>query len=151
MTEINLQAPVLGSAAIEIAALPGVVWSVISEVNQWPSWNPDVSGAQLLGPLAVGTAFRWRAGPGTITSTLLGVEPERELSWRGSSLGVRALHVWRLRPAASGTALEVEESMEGFPARLFRRTLQRTLDAALRSGLAAVKAEAERRSNPAGA
>ncbi|MCA9646028.1 MAG: SRPBCC family protein [Polyangiaceae bacterium] len=145
MTKINSGAPVTGAASIQIDAMPDVVWEVISDVNGWPSWNPDVSGAQLLGPLAVGTEFRWKAGPGTITSTLLEVEPLREISWRGKSLGVSALHVWRLRPAAQGVTLEVEESLEGLPARLFRASLRRTLETALQNGLTAVKLEAERR------
>ena len=68
--EINNNAPAVAHAEVEAAAPPESVWAVLAEIDKWPRWNPDVKSASLAGPLAPGTQFRWKAGPGTITSTL---------------------------------------------------------------------------------
>jgi hypothetical protein len=42
------------------------------------------------GDLAEGSVFRWKAGAGTITSTIQRVEPPRLIAWTGGTLGIRA-------------------------------------------------------------
>jgi hypothetical protein len=140
-------APVYASNQIDISADPNVVWSVVATIDEWPRWNPDVKQASLEGELAEGSVFRWKAGPGTIKSTLRVVDPPREISWTGVSLGVEAIHVWRIEGRDGGSSLSTEESWDGVVARLFRRSSQRTLDKALRDGPVHVKAEAERRAS----
>lgn len=66
------------------------------------------------------------------------------LEWTGSTFGVRAIHVWRLRSDGDGAIVETEESWEGIPARLFRGRSQRALDDAIASGLGLLKDAAER-------
>ena len=116
----------------------------MSTVSEWPRWNPEISTAELEGPLAPGSTFRWRAGPGVITSVLREVRPAELLEWTGRTFGVRAIHVWHVRPDGDGTIVKTEESWEGLPAQLFRGRSKRTLDASIASGLALLKAEAER-------
>ncbi|MEZ5980577.1 MAG: SRPBCC family protein [Planctomycetota bacterium] len=145
MTAIDGAAPVRGAGRIAIEAPRRVVFDLLADVEGWPSWNPDVRSARLDGPLAVGTRFRWAAGPSSITSELVEVAEGESLAWRGRSLGVRAIHVWRLRDTDGGCELATEESMDGLLARLFKGPLRRTLDAAITNGLDAAKREAERR------
>jgi hypothetical protein len=97
------------------------------------------------GPLAPGSEFHWKAGPGTIVSTLEQVEPPRFVSWRGRTMTIRAIHEWRLEPMDGGTAVETEEVFHGLLARLLRGPLQKTLDKSLDDGLERLKREAERR------
>ena len=92
-----------------------------------------------------GAAFRWKAGPGTITSTIQDVEPPRRIAWTGTSFGIKAIHVHTLEPRAGGTLVRTEESYDGLVARLFRRRLQTVLDTTLEGELQHLKAEAERR------
>jgi hypothetical protein len=68
--DINRDAPATAEGELQIAADPQTVFSVISAVDQWPSWNPDVRSVTLQGPVQPGTVFRWKAGPSTLTSTL---------------------------------------------------------------------------------
>ena len=145
MIDINRHAPVVGSAFTEIDAPPDVVWEILSDIEHWSQWNPDIASAKLEGPLAPGTRFTWKAGPGNITSVLAEVTPTELMAWKGKSFGVRAVHLWRLESNGQGTILRTDESMEGIPARLFRRSLEKTLQKALASGLSAAKKEAERR------
>jgi hypothetical protein len=141
--------PVRSKREIDIAAAPEVVWEVLTRFEQWPQWNPDVKSMSFDGTLAPGSEFRWKAGPGTIVSTLERVEPPRAVSWRGRTMSIKAMHHWRLEPRDGGTRVETEESFSGLLARLFRGQLQKTLDSSLDEGLEHLKREAERRAGAA--
>ncbi len=142
---INERAPVVARGEIEIEAPAGVVWELMSGIDQWPTWNPEIRSARLEGTLAAGSTFKWRAGPGEITSTLREVRPPEWIEWTGTTFGIRAVHVWRVRAAGPSTIAATEESWEGLPVRLLRGQSQRRLDAAISSGLQLLKSEAERR------
>jgi hypothetical protein len=143
--EINQLAPVVGSSEIEIAAVPEVAWDVLTAIGRWPSWNPAVTSVSFEGEIGPGSVFRWKAGPGTITSTVQDVEPLRRIAWTGTSFGIKAIHVHTFEPQNGGTLVTTEESYEGVVARLLRGRLQRALDGALKGELQNLKAEAERR------
>lgn len=145
LTGINEQAPIVGASEIEIAAGPEVVWDVLTAFARWPSWNRDVKSMSMQGAVAEGTVFRWRAGPGTITSTIERVQSPRLIAWTGRTFGIRAIHFYRLEERDANTFVRTEESYEGLVARVLRRPLQKTLDRALADGLRYLKAEAERR------
>lgn len=144
---VNKQAPVVGASETEIAAAPEVVWDVLTAIDRWPSWNPQVKSMDLQGAVAEGSQFRWKAGPGTITSTIRRVDPPRLIAWTGKTLGIDAIHEYRLEPRDGKTLVQTEESYEGLVARLFRGPLQKTLNSALEEGLGYLKAEAERRTS----
>lgn len=143
--EVNPEAPVVASGQIDVDADPGMVWQVISAIGDWPRWNPAVKSASLNGPLAAGTTFRWKSGPGTISSTLQQVDPPHVLAWTGKTFGIKAIHVYQLDTRDGGTTVRTAESWEGLPARLLRRSMQRQLEASLRPGLERLKEESERR------
>jgi uncharacterized protein YndB with AHSA1/START domain len=142
-TGINPDAPVVGASEIEIDAAPEAVWEVLTAFERWPSWNADVKSMTAPGAVAPGSVFRWKAGPGTITSTILRVERPRLIAWTGKTLGIDAIHFWHLEPQDGGTLVRTEESYDGLVARLLRRTLQKTLDRALADGLGYLKREVE--------
>ena len=60
--KVNENAPAVSSADVEVAADPEVVWEVLTAIEAWPSWNPDVTSASLEGELAEGSRFRGRPG-----------------------------------------------------------------------------------------
>ena len=140
----NDRAPVVGASEIEIAATPEAVWEVLTAFERWPSWNPDVKSMTVQGPVAPGSVFRWKAGPGTITSTIYRVEPPWQIAWTGRTLGIKAIHFWQLEPGEGKTLVRTEESFEGLLARLLRGSMQKTLDNSLADGLRSLKAEVER-------
>jgi hypothetical protein len=138
-------APVRSSAEIDIDAPLQVVWDVLTGFENWPDWNPDVKSMSFPGPLAPGSEFRWKAGPGTIVSTLERIEPPRYIAWRGRTLTINAYHEWWLEPHGDGTFVRTQESFYGLLARLFRRPLQKTLDRSFEVALERLKHESERR------
>lgn len=142
---VNKSAPVVAAARTEIEASPETVWDVLTNVEGWPSWNPEVKSVSLEGELAEGSVFRWKAGPASLTSTIGRVDPPRLIGWTGKTMTLNAVHVWRLEPSHGGTLVTTEESWEGLLARVLRGRLQKTLQKSLASGLGALKAEVEKR------
>ena len=145
MNRIDVGAPVVGAAEVDISAEPELVWDVLTAFDRWPTWNPDIKSISMHGDVAAGSEFRWKAGPGTITSTIQEVDPPRRITWTGRTLGIRAVHVWWLEPSDGVTTVLTEESYAGVVARVFRQTLQKALDRALDNALRCLKAEVERR------
>jgi uncharacterized protein YndB with AHSA1/START domain len=149
-TGANREAPVVGRTELEISAPPEHVWAVLTDFDEWPAWNADVKSMQFNGSVAPGSEFRWKAGPGTITSRIERVEPPLLIAWTGKTLGIQAIHLWTLNPQNRSTLVQTEESYDGLVARILRRSLQKTLDRALERGLRCLKAEVERQSAAAG-
>jgi Polyketide cyclase / dehydrase and lipid transport/Phospholipase_D-nuclease N-terminal len=146
--QADANAPVFATGEILVAADPETIWQVMAGIERWPSWNADISTATVHGPVRPGTTFTWKSGPGTIRSTLQVVDQPTELSWTGRTMGIPAIHVYRLRGSdqhPGHTVVRLEESWDGRLARLLRRPFARTLQTAIDTGLVRLKAEAERR------
>jgi hypothetical protein len=142
---INDQAPIILRAEIEVTAPPDLVWEVLSGIDGWPNWNPEVKQASLDGPLVEGATFRWKAGPSSLTSKLVTVAASRQIAWTGKLMGLRAIHVYNLEPRDGKTLVRTEESVEGSLAHVFRGSLTKRMNAAIHRGLESLKTEAERR------
>jgi hypothetical protein len=136
-------APVFSFAEAEIDAPIETVWKILTAIEQWPTWNPDVKFVSLDGPPVERATFRWKAGPSTITSTVIRLDRPRLIAWTGKTLGIRAIHVWRLEPHDVRTLVRTEESYEGLIARVLRRPLQKLLDRTLADVVRHLKVEAE--------
>jgi uncharacterized protein YndB with AHSA1/START domain len=149
MHDIDKTARVVGSSEIEIAAAPETVWSVLTDVEQWPSWNPAVESVSFRGGFEEGSEFRWKAGPGTITSTIREVDAPRRTTWTGTSFGIKAIHVHTLESRNGRTLVRTEESYAGPVASMLRRPLRRMLHRTLQLELEHLKAEAERQARRA--
>jgi uncharacterized protein YndB with AHSA1/START domain len=143
--EINQNAPATADGELRIDADPQTVFSVIAAIDQWPSWNPDVKSVTLQGPVQPGTVFRWKSGPSTLVSTLQVVDPPHEIAWTGTTMRIKAVHVFRFQASDGGTLARSEESWEGLLASLLKGYSRKTLDKGIRSVLAHLKTEAERR------
>jgi uncharacterized membrane protein len=104
--EVNAAAPAIARGEIEVAAPVETVWRVLTEVAKWPTWNSDVKSAVVDGSLSAGTTFRWKAGPGTITSTVGSTDPPRRIDWTGTTVGIKAIHVHELEQREANTGLD---------------------------------------------
>jgi hypothetical protein len=145
--DINRAAPAIASGEAFIDADPKTVFSVISAIGAWPSWNPDVKSAELDGPVEPGTGFRWKAGASSLTSTLQVVDPPHEIAWTGDGnqgnprlplRGARGRHPGSLGGVLGGTHRQAAQERS-------RKTLQKGID----DVLSHLKAESERRVAPA--
>jgi hypothetical protein len=143
--KINENAPVIASGEIEVAANASIVWDLMSSIDRWPEWNPDIKSASLHGELAAGSRFIWKSGHMTIASTILRVQVPYNLAWTGMTIGIKAVHIWRLEKRGEGVLVKTEESWDGLFPRVLRGPMQRMLKSSIDSGLLHLKAEAERR------
>lgn len=89
---INEQAPAKSARELQIEATREVVWGLLSDINNWPRWNPAVSRARLDGPFAPGSIFRWKSGGSSLVSTIQDVERPTRVAWTGKTFGVAAVH-----------------------------------------------------------
>ncbi|AXV37819.1 MAG: polyketide cyclase [Methanobacterium sp. BRmetb2] len=143
MIKINEDAPVIARSKIEINAEPERVWNLLSDINNWSKWNPDIETTSLKGNLEKGTGFRWKTSSGTITSTLQLVDPPEILAWTGKIMSIKAIHIYQLESENSETLVKTEESWEGLLARILRGTLQKQLQKSIDAGLQYLKTAAE--------
>lgn len=143
--EVNTKAPVLATAEVMIEAPAALVWEVLSDIRNWPDWNPSVSRVSMYGELKPGTDFHWKADGVSIVSALQSVEPNKRLAWTGRSPGIRAIHVWEFEAQQDATRVRTRESFEGLMARLLSGPLSRMLNNSLTDGLRHLKQECERR------
>jgi uncharacterized protein YndB with AHSA1/START domain len=141
--DINTAAPVITRDEILIHAPLETIWEIQTDVAGWPSWQPDVDGAQVDGPLAVGSVFRWQTAGLDITSTVEEINPPHRIVWGGPAQGIVAVHVWTLEPQEDGVLVRTAESWEGEPVTAQVETLQGALDGSLRNWLEHLKRTAE--------
>jgi len=144
MIAVNKYAPVIGRSEIEINADPQKVWDVLSDIKNWPDWNPDIKSVSLEGDLVPGTEFHWKTGAGTITSTLQEVQAPEVLAWTGKVMTIKAIHVYKLSPKDGKTVVSTAESWEGLLARTLKGTMQKSLQKSLDTGLVYLKDAVEK-------
>lgn len=142
--DIDRTAPAQGRATLRIQAPVGQVWALLSNLDDWPRWNPDIGRIYVMGPPAVGTPFEWKAGGLAIYSVIRVFDPPHAIGWTGQAPLISAHHVYRLKDLGDGTTgVETEESFSGVFARLAPWLARRMIQGALAKGLQALKAAAE--------
>jgi hypothetical protein len=143
--DVDRGAPAIAGARIEIDADQQAVWELIVGFERWPEWQRGVRWLELDGGVTEGSVFRWKPGPTRITSTIRHVDPPSEVAWTGKTVGIAAVHVWRLQSSNGGTTVITEESWDGPLVRLLRSPMRKALQKELDSALGHLKAAAERR------
>ncbi|WP_327008627.1 multicopper oxidase domain-containing protein [Dactylosporangium sp. NBC_01737] len=121
------------------------IWKIQTDVENWPSWQPDVVGVvkDTPGQLRPGSVFRWSTEGLSITSTVKQVEYCKRLAWGGPAQGITAIHVWTFTPTSGGVLVHTEESWTGDPVVANQATLQAALDNSLHNWVNNLKHEAE--------
>lgn len=145
--DIDRNAPAAAGGSARVSAPPETVWAVISDIAAWPTWNPDVRSVTFDGPLEPGSEFRWKSGPSSLVSRLEEVDPPREIGWTGTTMGIRAIHVFRFEPTEGGTLVRSEESWSGGLAGLLKSFSRKRIRRAIDTALESLKAESERRAS----
>jgi hypothetical protein len=142
---VNAKAPVRVSNSIEIKASPERVWSVLTSINNWPAWQSDITKASITEPLAKGAMFEWVSSGAKIRSTAHTVQPQHAIGWSGKSLSILAIHNWVMTTNGGTVTLYVDESMDGFLAKILKGYLNKGLEKSLGRWLALLKNESEKK------
>lgn len=141
---INSHAPVTCSKSILIHATPQQVWNILSNINAWDRWQTDISHPKLIGELTSGASFNWKTGGAKIHSTLHTVEANKTIGWTGKTFGAYAIHNWTITVFNDSTKVSVDESMEGFLTRLFKKSFNKSLAKGMQHWLILLKVESEK-------
>jgi uncharacterized protein YndB with AHSA1/START domain len=144
MKSINNNAPVKCSKTITINANSEKVWSIMTNINKWATWQTEIKNPKLNGELKPETTFDWKTGGAKIHSTLHTVEPYRQFGWTGKTFGIFAIHNWRLTEINGQTTVSVDESMEGFFAKLLKKSFNKNLEKGMQIWLDLLKKECEK-------
>ncbi|WP_207956782.1 SRPBCC family protein [Rubrobacter tropicus] len=129
--DIDTQAPVVSRHGVVIEAPVEVLWRLHTDVDAWPTWQPDITAARLDGPFAPGSTFSWHTSGLDIESTVYEVEPERRTLWGGPAHGIVGIHKWTFTPVEGGTRVETAESWSGEPIEADAGAMQAALDGSL--------------------
>ena len=143
MKSINSNAPVQCRKTITINAHREKVWAIMTNINEWATWQTDIAHPQLNGTLAAGTTFDWKTGGVKIHSTLHTVEPFHQFGWTGKTFGLFAIRNWTTTETTGQTLVEVKESMEVFLARLFKKSFNNNLEKGMQTWLDLLKKACE--------
>ncbi|WP_406103532.1 SRPBCC family protein [Streptomyces sp. NBC_01003] len=133
--QIDETAPVVTREDIVIHAPLRTIWKVQTDVENRPSWQPDVTTVtkDTPGRLRPGSVFRWETQRLGITSTVKQVVPGKRLAWGGPAQGITAVHVWTFTPTKNGVLVHTEGSWTGAPVDTDTANLQAALDASLQA------------------
>ncbi len=145
MLNINLNAPILCKKNITINASSVSVWEILTGIDAWHEWQLDIKKSSLKGPVEKGSAFSWKSGGMNINSIIHIAEPYTLFGWSGKTLGLSAVHNWKIVELNKQTEVYVEESMEGLLAKLFKKTLNKKLEKNMERWLNFLKEYCERK------
>jgi hypothetical protein len=143
LTDIDRNAPIVAHHQIDIAAPLDVVWHLHTEVNEWPSWNPEITAAKIDGDFKPGSSFTWTSWDFTVTSTIHVVEDLSRTLWSGPAQGIMGIHEWHFEQTRSGVHVATNESWSGDPVEADPDSLRAGLDESLLSWLGRLKTQAE--------
>jgi len=121
-------------ASIEINATPEAVWAVLTDVQQFPEWEPNVTkveGEATAGnKITIHTKFSDRAFPVTVSE----FTPHSRMVWSsGMPFGLfKGARTFTLTPLNGGTKITTHEEFSGLLLPMFKGQigdLQPTFDA----------------------
>jgi uncharacterized protein YndB with AHSA1/START domain len=141
---INNSAPVKSQGEIEINAPVENVWHILTTINDWPSWQSEVTESSLNGGLAEGVEFKWKAGGLPFSSEIHTIITNKEFGWTGKTYGTSAIHNWYFSDQGGKTLLKVEESLQGVLPGLLKNYFQKNLDRGIKQNLEELKSASEK-------
>ena len=142
-TDIDRAAPVIAVHEIDIEAPMDTVWRLHTDVNEWPTWQTDITAAYIDGTLGPGVSFDWTSYGFSVTSTVYDLAERSRVLWRGTSAGITGVHEWLFSETPGGVHVTTTESFAGDPVAADAPGMQTVLDASLAAWLGHLKAAAE--------
>jgi uncharacterized protein YndB with AHSA1/START domain len=107
------------SASVNVAAAPGAVWAVVSDVARMPEWSPELRRLYVLGGAKqprVGMTLLGINRRGFVawptTSKVTRFEPGRAVAWKTRESG--ATWTYELEPTETGTRLTGRRDLPKF-------------------------------------
>src|SRR5690606_24984385 len=112
MKSINYFAPIKVEKSIVINADIEKIWRVLTNIDNWSTWNSDISISKIKGELQIAGSFHLKSGI-TLKSKIHTTNPYSEFGWTSRNLGVYVISNWRLVEIDDQTKVYVQKSMDG--------------------------------------
>lgn len=141
---INKDAPVISQSEIIIDAPIEKVWQILTNINDWPAWQKEVTESTLKEVVSEGVEFKWKAGGLSFTSQIHTMDSKKKFGWTGKTFGASAIHNWFFSNDDDKTIVRVEESLQGVFPRMFKGYFQKNLDNGVNQNLMDLKTAAEK-------
>ena len=142
-TDIDRTAAVIVHHQIDINAPLETIWRLQTNVNNWPSWQTDITAARLDGPFEPGASFAWTSHGLTVVSTIYAAAEHARVLWGGTAGGITGIHEWLFTKTPAGVHVTTQESFAGQPVEAGITRMRTILDASLAAWLKNLKAAAE--------
>ena len=142
-TDVDRAAPVIAVHEIDIEAPIDTVWRLHTDVNEWPTWQTDITAAHIDGTLQPGVSFDWTSYGFSVTSTVYDLAERSRVLWGGTSDGITGVHDWVFSETPGGVHVRRPSPSPAIPSRLTPPGMQTVLDASLVAWLGHLKAAAE--------
>lgn len=111
--KINQDASLRDSQSTIINAPIDKVWDLMIDFNSWPDWNEEIKSIEIE-EVKVGSVFKWNINGSSIKSTIRQIKEKELISWTGTAMGIKAIHVWKFEADGNQTIVTTEESIQGF-------------------------------------
>jgi uncharacterized membrane protein len=142
-TSIDAEAPVRAHHEIDINAPLDTVWRLHADVDNWPTWQTEITAARLNGKFEPGASFEWTSYGFTVVSTIYAVAQHARVLWGGTAGGITGVHEWLFSQTRTGVHVTTRESFAGEPVRADVNGMQAALDGSLVAWLGHLKAAAK--------
>lgn len=138
------------SDSLQIHASPATLWAIYAAVGDWPAWDPDLLGAGIDGPFAVGsTGWIKPVDAPRMKTRILSLVAAQSFTAEARLPLCRMEFTHSVRPVARAPDASVLVThgvdFHGPLAPLFRRMLRRKISDSLPSALQGLKRYAETR------
>jgi hypothetical protein len=132
--------------SVVVTATAEQVYALWADATSWSAWDPDLSGAEIHGPFAVGSTGRIQPKSGPATKIrLTKVEPGRAFDAEASlPLCTMRFEHW-CEPEGTRTRVTHRVTFHGAMAPFFRKLIGPSLRKGIPGTMAGLKAEVERR------
>jgi hypothetical protein len=138
---------VFAQNAIDVAATPDKVWSLLVDCVAWPTWYKHCAEVSMLsgGPvLSSHSQFRFKTLGLYFEPVVEVFEPARMLVWSAKGpAGTGGAHAWLIEPTPSGCRVTTEEAQRGIILFIVRGRTRKALLTAHENWLQSLKALAE--------
>ena len=128
---------------VDIEAPLDTVWRLHTDVNAWPRWQTDITGAHIDAAFEPGVSFDWTSYGFSVTSTVYDLAARSRVLWGGTSGGITGVHEWLFSETPGGVHVTTSESFAGESVEADAPGMQTVLDASLVAWLGHLKVAAE--------
>ena len=123
--EVDSKAKAYAVDSIEINASVEKVYSLVSDIGNWPNWFEGVTEVKVNGNIQEGTYFTWKAKGYKIKSKIHTVNNNLAIGWTGKIWWIKAVHNWRFKSDQNGkTKVIVQENFAGFCSSFMKNSLK---------------------------